>query len=150
RSGVVGDPVVGDLDVVPQPCTKMPPPPWELSVMPRPSMADGLHQKLLRNGLVEFVLLVVQLPAVNSVVPAGKVPAAVGPTPNGSAPAGYFTPFASTVMAAPSHAPIRLGSCSSSARLPFCVTSQPITASSGSRSTWNCMAAEQVKALVGS
>src|SRR5207237_1299010 len=92
--------------------TKMPPPPWELLVMPRPSMAEGLHQKLLRNGLVVFVLLVVQLAAVSSVVPAGKVPAAVGPTPNGSVPGGYFTPLASTVMAAPSNAPIRLGSCS--------------------------------------
>src|SRR5215469_8923180 len=35
----------------PQAWTKMPPPPWELSVMPNPSMLDGLHMKLLGNGL---------------------------------------------------------------------------------------------------
>src|SRR5256884_9470093 len=104
-------------------------------------MADGLHQKLLRNGLVVFVLLVVQLAAVSSVVPAGKVPAAVGPTPNGSVPGGYFTPLASTVMAAPSNAPIRLGSCSSSARFPSWGTSQPITASRGKSPTRHCLAA---------
>src|SRR5437763_1735522 len=54
----------------PQPWTKMPPPPWELSVMPKPSMLDGLHWKLLGKGL--FARLVPQLAAVSSVVPVGK------------------------------------------------------------------------------
>src|SRR6266446_6081484 len=53
----------------PQPCTKMPPPPCELSVMPRPSMLDGLHRKLLGNG---FVPVPPQLPEVSSVAPVGK------------------------------------------------------------------------------
>src|SRR6266550_2498061 len=103
----------------PQPCTKIPPPPWELSVMPRPSMLDGLHWKLPGNGLCAVVVLAPQLLAVRSVVPAGKVPAVAGSIPNGSDPAGNCTPFDNTVMAAPSSAPMRLGSCNSSAMLPF-------------------------------
>src|SRR5205823_8424450 len=35
----------------PQPCTKMAPPPCELSVIGRPSIDDGLQQKLLGYGL---------------------------------------------------------------------------------------------------
>src|SRR5439155_25176861 len=35
----------------PHPCTKMPPPPWELLVTLRASMLDGLHWKLLGYGL---------------------------------------------------------------------------------------------------
>ena len=34
-----------------QPWTKMPPPPWELLVTDKPSIRDGLHWKLLGNGL---------------------------------------------------------------------------------------------------
>src|ERR1700751_3055035 len=82
-----------------QPCTKIPPPPCELSVMPKPSMLDGLHQKLLGNGL--FSVLSRQSATEKSVVPAGK--SASPPLPNGSAdPGGTLTPFESTVMPAPS------------------------------------------------
>src|SRR2546423_10678099 len=102
----------------------MPPPPWELLVTDNPSISDGLHWKLLGNGLG----LAVQLALVRSVVPAGKISAA-----NGSD--GKFTPFESTVIPAPSYAPIRVGSCSCSARLPFRVASHPTVASSGKRST---------------
>src|SRR5258706_19082 len=79
----------------------MPPPPWELLVTDSPSIRDGLHWKLLGNGLG----LAVQLALVRSVVPAGKISAT-----NGSD--GKFTPFESTVIPAPSYAPIRVGSCS--------------------------------------
>src|SRR6266436_8041839 len=113
----------------PQPWTKMPPPPWELSVMPKPSMLDGVHQKLLENGLVP--LAPPQLAAVRSVVPAGKPASRVG----SYGFEGKFTHFPSTVMPAPSSAPIRLGSCNISARLPLSSASQPTAASSGNRST---------------
>ena len=66
--------------------------------------------------------------------PAGNEPSGVAASPNGSDPVGNSTPLASTVMPAPSSAPISEGSCSSSAMLPFCPASQPTTASSGSRS----------------
>ena len=115
----------------PQACTKMPPPPWELLVIPKPSMLDGLHQKLLGNGLG----LAVQLALVRSVVPVGNVPPAVTHGFDGK-----FTPFANTVIAAPSSAPIRLGSCNISARLPFSVASQPTVASVGIRSTCGLLA----------
>src|SRR5882724_9617595 len=119
----------------------MPPPPWELLVIPKPSMLDGLHQKLLGNGLWPVVVFGPQplgSPAfvlfVSSNVPVGNVP----PTgANGSD--GKFTPFDNTVMAAPSRAPIRLGSCSISARLPFSVVSHPTVASVGSRSICGLM-----------
>src|SRR5215469_951588 len=39
----------------PHPWTKMPPPPWELFVMPTASMLEGLHIKLLGYGLVMVV-----------------------------------------------------------------------------------------------
>src|SRR3981189_1014340 len=97
-----------------QPCKKMAPPPWELSVMPRPSMLDGLHQKLLGNGLALPGALppppllppplpppLLQSAVVRSVVPVGIPPSAVVPNPKGSDPAGNLTPFASTVMPAP-------------------------------------------------
>src|SRR6202040_1774055 len=126
----------------PQPWTKMPPPPCELFVMPRPSMLDGLHQKLLLNGLL--VWDVPQVPDVSSVVPVGKPPSRVGSY--WLAP-WKFTPFANTVMAAPSRAPISEGSCSSSARLPFRPASQPTVASRGSRSTAPSCAAGQVAPL---
>src|SRR5258706_15948212 len=102
----------------------MPPPPCELLVTDRPSMRDGLHWKLLGNRLVPLLL---QLPLVNSVVPAGNVSAVNGP---GLAVeiAGKFTPFDSTVMPAPSYAPRSVGSCSCSSRLPFSVVSQPTVA----------------------
>src|ERR1039457_3196432 len=116
----------------PQACTLMPPPPWELLVIPRPSMLEGLHQKLLGNGLWAPELfgpqpLVASVVLFSSVVPTGKVSAANGFD-------GKLTPFDSTVMAAPSSAPIRVGSCNNSARLPFSVASQPTVASSGRRS----------------
>src|SRR6266853_6273608 len=129
----------------PQPWIKMPPPPWELLVMPKPSMLDGLHEKLLENGLVVLVPLVWQLGLASptgklaeisvpmrSVVPVGNPASKVG----SYGFEGKFTPFASTVMPAPSSAPIRLGSCNCSARLPLSSASQPTTASSGNRSTW--------------
>src|ERR1017187_2787958 len=117
----------------PQACTLMPPPPWELLVIPRPSMLEGLHQKLLGNGLWAPELfgpqpLVASVVLFSSVVPTGKVSAANGFV-------GKLTPFDNTVMAAPSSAPIRVGSCNNSARLPLSVASQPTVASSGSRST---------------
>src|SRR5882762_6730504 len=106
----------------------MPPPPPELSVMPSPSMLDGLHQKLLGYGLGTAgasppppppPVALPQSAVVRSVVPIGKPPSVICPTPNGSDPAGYFTPFDNTVIPAPSSAPMRLGSCNSSAMLPF-------------------------------
>src|SRR5437660_5197689 len=114
----------------PQPWTKMPPPPWELSVMPKPSMLDGLHWKLLGKGL--FARLVPQLAAVSSVVPVGKPANRV--VSNGFCP-WKSTPFDNTVIAAPSRAPISDGSCNISARLPLRLASHPTVASSGRRST---------------
>src|SRR6266576_196456 len=35
-----------------QPCTTLPPPPWELLVIVNPSILEGLQMKLLGNGLV--------------------------------------------------------------------------------------------------
>src|SRR3984893_17142641 len=119
----------------PQPCTKTPPPPWELLVMLRPSMLDGLHWKLLGNGFGPA--MVPQVPAVSSVVPAGKQESRVGS--NGLAPL-KFTPFANTVIPAPSSAPISEGSCNSSARLPLSEASQPTVASNGIRSTCGLLA----------
>src|SRR4051812_10912321 len=113
----------------PQAWTKMPPPPWELSRIPRPSMLEGLHWKLLGNGLVRAPPQpVVELPPpVSRTVPVGKVSATNGLD-------GNLTPLESTVMAAPSSAPIRVGSCNSWARLPLRLASHPTTASSGRRS----------------
>src|SRR5882672_6726242 len=105
----------------------MPPPPWEALVTDKPSMRDGLHQKSLGNA-VQFVLLA--LLDVRSVVLSGKVSAA-----NSVLVFGNLTPFDSTVIPAPSYAPMRVGSCSCSARLPLSVASQPTVASSGRRST---------------
>src|SRR6266850_5247153 len=65
-------------NLCPQAWTKMPPPPWELSVMPRPSRLDGLQWKLLGNGLCAVVVLAPQLAAVRSVVPVGKPANRVG------------------------------------------------------------------------
>ena len=70
----------------------------------------------------------------SSSVLAGNEPSSARLSPYGSAPAGNSRPLDTTVMPAPSNAPINDGSCSSSAMLPFCVASQPTTASSGSRS----------------
>src|SRR6267142_3470169 len=120
----------------PQPCTKMPPPPWELSVMPKPSMLDGLHQKLLGNGFGPPAGP--QVLAVSNVVPTGKPASRAGShglTPWKSAP------FDSTVIAAPSSAPISEGSCNNSARLPFRPASHPTVASRGNRSTCGFLAA---------
>src|SRR5229473_1160406 len=71
-----------------------------------------------------------------SVVPVGKPASKVG----SYGFEGKFTPFASTVMPAPSSAPIRLGSCNCSARLPLRLASQPIVASSGNRSICGLLA----------
>ena len=43
RALVVDDAVVGDLEVVRPGVTRMPPPPWELFCMVKPSMLDGLQ-----------------------------------------------------------------------------------------------------------
>src|SRR5438270_10985434 len=115
----------------PHPWTKMPPPPWELFVIPRPSMPDGLHWKLLGNGLCAVAVLAPQLAAVNRVVPVGKPPKRV--VSNGFCP-WKSTPLDNTVIAAPSRAPISDGSCNISARLPLRLASQPTVASSGRRS----------------
>src|SRR5215469_14827076 len=114
--------------------TKMPPPPCELLRMPSPSMLEGLHRKLLGNGLDAVAVLGPQplfglLVPCKSNVPTGKVSAANGLE-------GKITPFPSSVMAAPSSAPINVGSCSNCARLPLRVASHPTTASNGIRSTW--------------
>src|SRR2546425_10566284 len=87
----------------PQPCTKMPPPPCELSVMLRPSMLDGLHWKLLGNGFGPAA--VPQVLDVSNVVPVGKPPGSPAIAANGLAP-WKSTPFANTGMPAPSSAPI--------------------------------------------
>src|ERR1700751_3826739 len=114
----------------------MAPPPWELSVIVNPSMLEGLHWKLLGKGLVVLVLLVWQRafespvlypPAavtgpVSRVVPVAKAPPAEAIPPD---PLGNWTPFESTVIPAPSSAPISDGSCSNWARLPFCEASHP-------------------------
>src|SRR6267154_1715186 len=107
----------------------MPPPPWELSVIPRPSMLDGLHWKLLGNG---FGPVPPQVLAVSRVVPVGKPASNVGS--HGLAP-WKSAPFDNTVIAAPSSAPISAGSCSCSAMLPLRPASQPTVASNGKRST---------------
>src|SRR5882762_1065935 len=121
----------------------MPPPPWELLVMPKPSMLDGLHEKLLGNGLVALAVFLWQLGLAS---PTGKLPPGSSPmrsvVPVGNPASkvgsygfeGKFTPFPSTVMPAPSSAPIRLGSCNCSARLPLRFASQPTAASRGNRS----------------
>src|ERR1700680_5003347 len=91
----------------PQACTKTPPPPWELLVMDRPSMLDGLHWKLLENGLAGFVLEVAQSVLVSKTVPKGIwLSVATRPVsarvPKTSTPAGKRTPFERTVIPAPS------------------------------------------------
>src|SRR5882762_2141966 len=121
----------------PQPCTKMAPPTCELSVIPKPSMHDGLHQKLLGKGLVGIVLIVEQLFAVSIVVPVGKP--ARGAWSQRLAP-WKFAPFDNTVIAAPSNAPMSEGSCNNSARLPLRPASQPTVASRGNRSTCGLLA----------
>src|SRR6266705_956147 len=112
----------------------MPPPPWELLVIPKPSMLDGLHQKLLENG---FGPVVTQVVAVSNVVLAGKPARRVG---SHGFPPWKSAPFDSTVIAAPSSAPISEGSCNNSARLPFRPASQPTVASRGNRSTCGLLA----------
>ena len=104
----------------------------------KPSMRDGLHWKLLGNGLVPNLrspgLFLPQSLAVRRAWCQSGYPASA-PTPNQSVPAGTRTPLASTVIPAPSYDPIRVGSCSISARLPFTVVSQPRMPSNGIRST---------------
>src|ERR1035438_5342857 len=135
-----------------QPWTKMPPPPWELLVTLNPSMLDGLQMKLLGYGLgpelpvlhAGLLLPTTRAPLVpgaapglltgtpvSSVVPTGKSASVVL---NGSAP-WKSTPFARTVIPAPSKAPMSEGSCKSSPRLPFNVASQPMVPSRGNLST---------------
>src|ERR1700730_8426579 len=104
--------------------------------MPRPSMLDGLHQKLLGNGLTALPVFAPQPVVVLVVfarrgVPGGNPASKVG----SNAFAEKFTPLPSTVMAAPSRAPIRLGSCNCSAKLPLRSATHPTVASRGNRST---------------
>src|ERR1035441_5667424 len=68
---------------------------------------------------------------LSSVVPTGKSASVVL---NGFAPL-KSTPFARTVIPAPSKAPMSEGSCKSSPRLPFKVASQPMVPSRGNLST---------------
>src|SRR6267143_961364 len=121
----------------PQPCTKMPPPPCELSVIPKPSMLDGLHQKLLGNGFLAVLVFDPQVLAVSNVVPTGKPARRAGS--QGLAP-WKFAPFDNTVIAAPSNAPISEGSCNNSAMLPLRPASHPTVASRGNRSIWGLLA----------
>src|SRR5579871_729735 len=99
-------------------------------------MLDGLQRKLLGNG---FLPLTRHPEGVIILVPTGKAS-----LPNGSEPVGKRTPLPSTVMPAPSYAPMSVGSWSISARLPFRVASHPTVASRGVRSTANFCAAVQV------
>src|ERR1700676_2195976 len=116
---------------------KTAPPPWELLTMPNPSILDGLQEKLLGNRLAPPEPVAHWAPVgfaivfCSSVVPVGNPASKVG----SYGFEGKFTPFASTVMPAPSSAPIKLGSCNCSARLPLRLASQPKVASSGNRST---------------
>src|ERR1700674_1807975 len=116
--------------------------------MDRPSILDGLHWKLLGNGLVGsvgFVGVPVQSELVSRTVPRGiwlSVATAPlsGPFPKTKPSAGKRTPFPRTVIPAPSYAPISDGSCKSSARLPLTVVSHPTMPSSGKRSTCGLLA----------
>src|SRR5438105_15407947 len=82
----------------------MPPPPCELLLTVMASMAAGLHLKLATNlqsveslsGTQPALLVALQLVVF-----------------------GFSRPLPSTVIPAPSYAPINVGSCSSSARLPL-------------------------------
>src|SRR3981189_1412541 len=121
----------------PQPCTKMPPPPCELSVIPKPSMLDGLHQKLLGNGFLAVLVFDPQVLAVSNVVPTGKPARRAGS--QGLAP-WKFAPFDNTVIAAPSNAPMSEGSCNNSAMFPLSPASHPTVASRGNRSTCGLLA----------
>src|SRR5580692_5113402 len=133
----------------PHPWMKIAPPPWELSVRPKPSMLAGLQEKLLGYGLgtsssVERPLLRVHsaVDPWSRVAFAGKPISNVGsygseqlPLLTVVLPPHKSTPLESTVTAAPASAPISDGSCNISARLPLSSALHPITASSGSRST---------------
>src|SRR5262245_2595381 len=111
----------------------MPPPPCELLVNVMPSTRDGLHRKLLEY-VVQSALLAVSGTQTPLAVQFGS--GCSRPTTRTSR-----TPFASTVMPAPSYAPINAGSISNSPRLPLSVLSQPSVGSSGIASTWRCIAA---------
>src|SRR5581483_119354 len=113
----------------------MPPPPCELSRIPRPSMLEGLQKKFVGYGLV-LVPDAVQSAVDSNLVFVGNAAPVVAPSASLTpVPLGNFTPLPRTVIAAPSYAPIRLGSLSCSARLPFSVASHPRVASNGRRST---------------
>src|SRR5437660_4176043 len=113
----------------------MPPPPWELLVIPKPSMLDGLHQKLLGNGFGPATGRRV-LP-VSNVVAAGKPARRVG---SHGFPPWKSAPFDNTVMAPPASAPISEGSCNNSARLPLRPASHPTVDSRGIRSICGLLA----------
>ena len=99
------------------------------------SIADGLHRKL-PTYLQSVVLFTgTQFAAFNALQ---------------FALFGFSNPFPTTVMPAPSYAPISVGSSSISAMLPFRLASQPISGSSGSGSATPCCAAGQVYVPVGS
>src|SRR5579863_6296848 len=116
-------------------------------------MLEGLQVKLLGNGLVVTLVLVWQSglasptgrvsglgpTPVSRVVPVGNAPPSL-PSDQGLCP-WKSTPFASTVIPAPSKAPISEGSCNCSARLPLSVASQPTVASSGKRSICGALGA---------
>src|ERR1700730_3026822 len=102
-----------------QPWRKIPPPPCELLMKLMPSMRDGLHLKLLGHALQSAVLS----------VSGTQTPFAV------QLAARDRTPFARTVIPAPSYAPMSVGSCKSSAILPLRLASQPTAGSSGIAST---------------
>ena len=111
-----------------QPCTKMPPPPWELLVRCQAVDARRVALEVARDrdSVAVPICPDPQLLAVSSVVPSGNEAVWLAVlVPNGSGIAGKFTPLPRTVMAAPSYAPIRVGSCNSSARLPLRVASHP-------------------------
>src|SRR5207245_9008406 len=104
-------------------------PPCELLAKLMPSIAAGLQLKLLtkRQSVESFT---------------GTQPALLIALQ--FAVFGFSNPFPSTVIPAPSYAPISVGSCSSSAMFPFRLASQPMVGSSGSASTWPCIVDAQV------
>src|SRR5579864_8153065 len=107
-----------------------------------PSIRDGLHRKLLEY-VVQSALLFVS---------GAQMPFAVQFGSGCSTPptSTSLTPLPRTVMAAPSYAPISVGSISSSARLPLRLKSHPEAGSNGIASTLRCIAVGQEYVPVGS
>jgi len=105
--------------------------PCELSVIPKPSMLDGLHQKLLGNGFLAVLVFDPQVLAVSNVVPTGKPARRAGS--QGLAPWKFAT-FRQHRNCCPSNAPMSEGSCNNSAMFPLSPASHPTVASRGNRS----------------